>query len=280
MSDHPPSNLPPSPTDPSDEGIPTARPAGGHIPLSGAAGAAARGGKINEPSLLDLVDDTCPKCGKKLPHEAVVCTSCGYDLKDNIVHRADIPPASHAFSVDPDEDDATDAGSDDDFVQPGRGSAKVMAIAGGVLTLAAMVVAGLVAHQTHGYWFVTTKVAVVLYETLVHALTGGVAVYVVARVTERKLGSAELAVARMFAAFALFQLVRHIPIAVPYVGAILQLLAAMAIYFLTIWLLFARQRVETAMLAAAHFALWLLVTLGMILSQSLGEATAVSAAVP
>lgn len=278
MSDTPPTPpafpTPPGDPDPSEStsGVPTARPAGKTGPAgTGGAGGGGGSGRINEPSLLDLIDDTCPKCGAKLPHEAVVCVACGYNIKDNVVHRSEIPPTSPTTDdLDLDTDTPEHL---DEFVLPGRGSAKTMMIVGGVITLAAMIVAGVVANQTLGGWGVFLKVTVVLYETLLNTGTGVVAVYLTAKVCEKKFGSAELAVGRMLVCFALFELVRHIPIAVPYVGNILELLAAMAVYFLSVWLLFARSRYETAMIAVMHFVLWMLVSLGMMLYYSMGSLT-------
>ncbi len=218
---------------------------------------------------MDVVDDTCPKCGALLPHEAVVCVSCGYDLKSNVVHRSELPPPP--LDTGDDADDADGGEGNDEFVQPGRGSAKVVAIIGGVLTLAAIIITAVVANQRGGsIGFVVTKSAVVLYETLLNTCTGVVAVYATARFCEKKFGPVELAAGRMLTAFALFEVVLHIPIAVPYVGALLELIAAMAAYFLAVWILFARSRYETGLIAAIHFVLWLLVAVGMTLSQSLG----------
>jgi len=215
--------------------------------------------KIEAQPILELEEDRCPKCSAPLGPGDVVCLKCGYDMLANTVRQVE----HRTESVDeaPEESEA------EPFVTPGRGSPRALAIAGGVLSVAAMIAAGMGVPPSGSTWLVIASVLLVLYEVVLHTGTGLVAVAVAARISEEPFGGEEavqLAAARVFVAMAVFELVLHLVGMTPYrLVSILAWPLAGAAYWLVVWLLFNKTKTVALVIVLAQVILWVLVRLGM-----------------
>jgi hypothetical protein len=161
-----------------------------------------------------------------------------------------------------------------EFGRPIGGEAMHWAIAGGILLLAALVAAGVNAPDK-----TFLRIALALYMTLLHAGTGVVAVFVAALLLRSRVGSPELAAARMFTAVAAFMLVWNLKINIFGEGwghlvieeLVLATLAYVAIVAVTFRLF---KWLPLAYVIGTHFVLWLVVQVGMELSSAVGRAPA------
>jgi len=206
------------------------------------------------PLPLDLADDDCPRCHKPLAHDAVICIHCGYDLKANVIRAAEIGQVVAPLPA---------ISGEKEFVTPGRGSAQVVATCGVFITLAALIISGINAREW-GAWVVLGTVAMTLYNILLHSCTGVVAVIVASKLSEEKFTRLELAAARMFLAIAIFYAVSsfRLPIPIAFVAMILVWGSAIATYFLVVWFLFKKDRFGAALIALAHFLMWMTLEMG------------------
>lgn len=215
-----------------------------------------------ESELLRDSADTCPNCGAPLARDEVVCMKCGYDLEANVVRKPKVA-----------EEEVADAEAEepDLFVEPGRGSPRVLAIAGGVITVAAMIVAGM--NTAVDGPAIAAAVVLPLYEVILHTASGVLAVFIVSKLVEERFGSPELAAARILVAFALFQLVMAMVIPVPAVGGILKAILGLGAYWLAVWWFFKKTPAVTLLIMAAHIALWAFVWIGKVLYEAATPAT-------
>lgn len=211
-----------------------------------------------QPLPLELADEDCPRCHAPLAHDAVMCVKCGYDLKANVIRESDIGVAAPAPA------DASAAAKE--FVTPGRGTPQVLATCGVFMTFAALIIAGIASRQW-GVWVVLGGIALTLYSILLHTCTGVVAVIAAARLTEEKFTRLELAAARMFLAVSLFYSAARLQLPLPaFLSGLLVWAAALGIYFLAVWFLFKKDRYGTALIALAHFVMWMLLEVGTSLA--------------
>lgn len=200
----------------------------------------------------------------------VVCLKCGYDLRANVVREVETGVA---------EEPETDPGGEGGgakavFVQPGRLTVKSLLITGAVLTVGAAVAAGVFAPAGSGAWLVLGLVLLCLYQIVVHSVTGVGAVAVAARMRGARFGSIELALGRVFVAFSLFQLISRLrlPLGWSVANVGLPWVLACGAYFGALMILFRKDRATTALIALAHFILWILLNAGMELSRMVGSA--------
>lgn len=215
------------------------------------------GSQSPEPTPLELADEDCPRCHAPLAHEAVMCVKCGYDLKANVIREPEIGPAVAAPASS-----ADGASPVREFVVPGRGTPQVLATCGVFITLSALIIAGIAARQW-GVWVILGSIALTLYSIFLHTCTGVVAVIAAARLTEEKFSRLELAAARMFLAISLFYATARLQLPLPPVlSGILVWAGAIGLYFLAVWFLFKKDRYGTALIALAHFLMWLLLEVG------------------
>ena len=185
-----------------------------------------------------------------------MCVNCGYDLKANVVREAELGEA-----VAPPEPPASLGAKE--FVTVGRGSAQVLATCGVFITLAALIIAGVNARQW-GAWVVLGSVALVLYNIALHTCTGVLAVVVASKLSEERFTRLELSAARMFVAVSLFYAVRHsaLPIPVHFLATFLIWSGAILVYVGAVWFFFRKDRYAVALIAIAHFMMWLMLQLG------------------
>ncbi len=150
------------------------------------------------------------------------------------------------------------------FVRTGFGDAKAVAIAGGVLTIAAVFATAITASGSE-----VAASFLTLYAILVHAGTGVVAILLAAALADRKAGDLALAGARMLAAVAAGVLVFHLNITLFSTSKTEEVILGGAVYALAVLVLFRlwgpRTREFTTLLAL-HFALWLIIRIGMELA--------------
>lgn len=214
--------------------------------------------RIEAESILELAEEKCPKCGAVLGVNDVVCMKCGYDLRVSAVREVE-QRVEHV-----EEDAGGDAA--EPFVTPGRGTPKALVIAGAVVTVAAMVAAGMGVPVGQSGWVVVAAVLLVLYEVVVHTGTGLVAVAAAARISEERFGGEEavpLAAARVFLAMAVFELVLNLVAFTPYVGPWIAPPVAVAAYWLVVWGLFNKTRTVALVIVLTQVILWVLVRMGM-----------------
>lgn len=217
----------------------------------------------DEASLLRETADTCPNCGAALAPDEILCMKCGYDLEANVVRKPKVDEGE-AADAEPEEPDL--------FVEPGRGPPKLLAIAGGVITVAAMVLAGVNARVDGAA--VAAAVILPLYEVLLHTASGVLALFIVSKLVEERFGNPELAAARMMVAFALFQLFMAMEIPVQVVGGVLKSILGLGAYWLAVWWLFKKTPAVTLLIMAAHIALWAFVWIGKVLYEAATPAAA------
>jgi len=210
------------------------------------------------PLPLDLADEDCPRCHKPLAHEAVMCINCGYDLKANVIREPELGEVVVT---------AQQSAGAKEFVTPGRGSAQVLATCGVFITIGALIIAG-VNDRQWGAFVLLGSIAIMLYNILLHTCTGVVAVILAAKFTEERFTRLELAAARMFVAVALFYALSslRLPINLAFVAGLLAWVSALGVYFGVVWWFFKKDRYGTALIALAHFLMWLLLQLGPVLA--------------
>lgn len=209
------------------------------------------------PSLLELAEDTCPKCGTLLKPDAVFCIKCGYDMRTNEVRTPRLG-VEHVEEKPPEPEKV--------FSTPGRGDVKVLLAVGGALTVGAMVVAGL--KSPPGFVTVVASVVLALYETVLHTGTGLIAVLIAARLADMRPGRLDLATARIFVAFAAFQCLHRISFGeYEVLVMILMYAAALAAYWGLVMLLFRKPRMVGVTVMVAHFLLWMVVMAGVELAK-------------
>lgn len=225
---------------------------------------AAPSSPADAPSLLELAEDKCPKCGTVLRHDAVFCIKCGYDMRTNEVRK---PTLGVEHVVEKPKEEPKE------FSVAGRGNLQLLLGIGAAITIGAMVVAGL--NAPPGFRIVAA-VLLCLYEIVLHTGTGMVAVFIACRIAELKPGNIELAAARMLVAFSTFQLIRSISFGTyPTLLLLLMYPLALAAYWGLIMLLFRKPRMLATTVLVAHAVLWIAVQAGMELSSYVRSAPAV-----
>lgn len=139
------------------------------------------------------------------------------------------------------------------IVTPGRGTLKTMLIVGGTLAGAAALAAGINAGAGRNPFLVGLSM---VFDIALHTITGVGAVGLAAAMLGKLLRHTELAGARMLVATALFALGFQLDF--QSWAHSLGILIATVLYFLSVWLLFKLKARETLVVAAFHFALWIL----------------------
>jgi hypothetical protein len=158
----------------------------------------------------------------------------------------------------------------EEFIKPGFGDAKAWAIAGVVLLVAAMIATGINAPSRS-----VARVLLALYNVLLHTGTGVVALFVAAVLSERRLGSFELAASRMFTAVAAFMLIFSLHLNLFGEGyedwKVEELALALLAYGLIVSTSFGLWNWRPLVyVIGSHFVLWLTVYVGMLLAAHVG----------
>lgn len=139
------------------------------------------------------------------------------------------------------------------IVTPGRGTLKTILIIGATLACAAALAAGINAAPGRNPFLVALSM---FFDIALHTITGVGAVGLAAAMLGKLLRHTELAGARMLIATALFALGFQLDF--QSWAHSLGILIASVLYFLSVWLLFKLKAQETLVVAAFHFALWIL----------------------
>jgi len=164
-----------------------------------------------------------------------------------------------------------------EFVKPGFGEPRHLAVVGVVLLVSAMIAAGVNAPNRAIF-----RVLLTLYNTLVHAGTGVVAVYIAARLLERSFTRVELVGARMFVAVSALSLVMSLSLTLTGYGWLDQVIRAglaVGTYVLLVATTFKLwSRGPLIHVVGFHALLWLIVQVGMALAATVGAAPAAARA--
>lgn len=159
--------------------------------------------------------------------------------------------------------------SKEEFVTPGLGGPKVWAIVGGVLLLLSLIASGMQPAGSGQLRLV--RVMLTLYGTLLHTGTGVVALFVAATLLRKRLGKFELAAARMLTAVGAFSLLMSMQLTlfgVDWLDRLVMLVVAAGVYIVLIATLFnVWQKHPLGYIVGSHFFLWLIVAVGMLMSQ-------------
>jgi hypothetical protein len=232
-------------------------PGEGEIPLDLPAGVRPGPTRPARESLLTARPDACPNCARPMSQDAVVCFACGYDQRQARV----VTPEVGVVEVTPPTPQRPEL---EEFVLPGRGSARVVAVVGVVVGVAAMITAASIGrgYSTGARLALAAGVGL---STLIHTGTGLVAVWTAAKITGRQLErNVDLGAARMLVAFASLQLVMSLRLGIenlwlraPVFGV------ALGAYWVVLFALFRRSHRDTTVLAACHVTAWLAVEFGV-----------------
>jgi len=147
------------------------------------------------------------------------------------------------------------------YVKEGFGTAEQLAMIAGGVFLAAIITTCLTATSRGRVWYadgISTA-----YSTLLHTLTGVLAVFIGAYVVQRPLGNIALAAARIGLAVCVFQLILHLNI--PPSGRFDETLLAVAGYCGVLWGLFRFKRDELMVVVCSHASLWMIFWLSSVL---------------
>jgi hypothetical protein len=170
------------------------------------------------------------------------------------------------------------------FVRPGFGEPKHWAIAGAVLLVGAMIAAGVNAPAGGGGLQIAYRVALALYETMIHTGTGVFALYLASKLVDNRFGEVELAASRMFAAVSAVAFLLHLKLSFfggrfQQIDQIIVLLLAIGGYVLIVATSFKLwDRTRLFYVVGFHAIFWLVVKMGMAL-QGLVAAASVAKAV-
>ncbi len=244
-------------SDPSaDNPAPDPQTAGDAIPLEPLAPAPPSSKPSSRDSIQHAIADKCPNCGAKMEQEAVVCMSCGYNMKANEL----LKPQTGVDIIEPPP-------VKPDFVKPG-GKPLTVAIIGAVVVVAAMVAAGVnsAPHPAMGASFVFALL--VLYRVVLHTGTGLAGLWCAAKFVDHRLNRLDLASARVFLALGVFALVwaLRLPIDIPFLEHAIRFPLAVAAYWVTLFATFRRSRLETTLIALFHLGCLMFVELGLQLA--------------
>lgn len=194
-------------------------------------------------SVLDDAGDRCPRCGKPLPLDTVLCMHCGYDMK------AGRTQSTHVG--DPEEIDR-EAGKPKPL-SPLKGIKQPVLVGIGITLLVLAVAVTIWFVPSGAAWYVyLARPVVIILQAATHTATGVAALWVCTRVLKRPAGSYQLAAARLFVAVSAFLLMFSIRIDPPWLSAILAVVLAAGAYWGCVLLLFTRDVSDTNTLAAVH----------------------------
>lgn len=216
------------------------------------------------PSLLTPKEDACPNCSAPLAADAVVCMKCGYDQKQGRVVKPEVGV------VEVEEKKPVP-----EYVTTGRGTARPLAIAGGILLIAAMVTAA-VYSPVKSFPVIAALIGLLFFQATLYTGSGVVAVWAAARLAGQRFTHIDLVAARMFVAVALFQLVSHFVLIPDHrmLSQIVMFVLAAGAYWLTIFFFFRKDHRETSVLLAFHVAAGAFVHFGVMISAFLQSVVA------
>jgi hypothetical protein len=181
---------------------------------------------------------------------------------DPAVEAALGKPEVHVVGDEPVDRDALP-----EFVVPGLGPAKLWGIIGCLFLMVALIASAVNAPDK-----TIARMALTLYHTAVHTGTGVVAVLVAAFFLEKRVTRFDLAGARMFAAVAAFVALVNLNIDIAGGTKIEEILLATIAYLVIVWVTFRLDRTALFIVAGAHFGLWLVVQIGLLLAASVSQA--------
>lgn len=159
-----------------------------------------------------------------------------------------VPPASDASGAD-------EAAIPLPIVKPGFPGPNTLIVAGAILTLSAVGMAGYFAAD-----HVVARGLATLYDIALHTGTGIVAVMIAAVFTERRFNDAKVVAARMFFAVGLLHAVVNTNIPIPTKAD--EWILGLAAYVLALWGLFRLPRHDLSVIGVTHAGLWLVVKFG------------------
>lgn len=213
--------------------------------------------------LLEMVDTTCPNCGATLRDTDVLCMGCGFDFKRGKV----VKPETGVDVV-------SEPAPVPDFVVPGHGTPKQVAIVGLAIAVGAAIAAGVNApRSTAGV--IAAASFLTLYQSVLHTGTGLLGLWGASKIGQERFGRLDLAAARMFTSFAVFLLISKLRLPMEptwaWVNATLMFFAGLGAYWLALFALFRKSRRETSVILMCHFAAWGFVEIGVLVAAWMSE---------
>lgn len=170
---------------------------------------------------------------------------------DEIDDALDAEAKAKASRVVSDDPDAIPLVVKDPLVRPRIAPASTIAIAGGVLTLLAFILAWVTADKD-GF----LRGLAALVNTCTFSLLGLAAAWIVSQVEQRPLGNYAACAARMLVCVAVFQCAVHLKLGLP--ARIGEIALAVGLYLLAIMVLFGLSPARALRVAGFHFVLALL----------------------
>jgi len=150
------------------------------------------------------------------------------------------------------------------MLKPGWPSARTCLIVGSILTLAA-IIAAIIRVDDSGFLPHLWAGLRTLYAIAVMTAAGVLAVITAAHFAERGFNLPELAIARLLPPVALGHLIVNLPMFFP--GRTEEVALAAVAYFLALFVTFRLPRFETALIAGAHFGIWMTLRIGLELAR-------------
>lgn len=180
-----------------------------------------------------------------------------------------IPPAKLAGEP------VTPAVERPDLVAKGWGQPMYWAVGGAAIMIGAMIATGVNAPNR-----VVPRVLLAMYNILLHTGTGVVAVYLAAMLTETRVRFVESVAARMLVAVATLSLLFHLHLQIfpdKYETPAEEMILGVAAYVLLVAASFSLwKRIPLAYVIGCHFALWLVVQLGLMLATLVAASSTVA----
>jgi hypothetical protein len=208
----------------------------------------------SQGSLLRDDEIACPRCGKPMGPGAVVCLSCGFDMKANAVRTVEMGE-EHA----PDEPER--------LSPEHRPGVRTLLIVGGVAIAIAMVLGGWIGFNGNGgIGHGLGRALLAAYEGAVYTGVGVVAMLIAARMLDLKLGRLDLAAARMLVCVGAALIVLQVRIDIALLGPILISVLGVAVYGAAVLVLFRADYQRVMTIAGLHLLLLGVLQAGSLLS--------------
>lgn len=157
-------------------------------------------------------------------------------------------------------------GPREDLLRPRLGGWRLWVGIAGAMVVAAAVLTG-IRLGSSGFWPAVAGVTLVLYNTLIHSVTGTAALYATAWTGSRRIASVETAAARMGAAVAALLLVQSVDVGL-FSSRIEEFILGAVAYIAVVFAALRLDRTMLLILSGTHAGLWTILYFGQMLARS------------